>query len=97
MKTNKKLLKLESTYWKIGKIVGVIFTLINHHLWISTGSIETAMKGLLLIVGAAVGVFVTINLIDLVLGLLKGVFKHIQRKIKDRRLVKEFCEQTEEN
>lgn len=94
---NKKLVKMEGTYWKIGKIVGVIFTLINHHLWISTGSIETAMKGLLLIVGAAVGVFVTINLIDLVLGLLKGVFKHIHRKIKDRRLLKEFCEQTEEN
>lgn len=97
MKTNKKLLKLESTYWKIAKIVGLVFTLINHHLWISTGSIETAIKGLLLIVGAAVGVFVVINLIDLMLGLLKGVFKHIHRKIKDRRLVKEFCEQTEEN
>lgn len=97
MKTNKKLLKLESTYWKIAKIVGLVFTLINYHLWISTGGIETVMKGLFLVVGAAVGVFVVINLIDLMLGLLKGVCKHIHRKIKDRRLVKEFCEQTEEN
>lgn len=94
---NKKLVKMEGTYWKIAKIVGVIFTLINHHLWINAGSIETAMRGLFLIVCAAVGVFVTINLIDLVLGLLKGVFRHIHRKIKDRRLLKGFCEQTEEN
>lgn len=97
MKTNKKLLKLESTYWKIAKIVGVLYTLINYHLWTSTDSIETAIKGSMLIIGAAVGMFVAINLIDLMLGLLKGVFKHIQRKIKDKRVLKDFCEQTEEN
>ena len=36
--------------------------------------------------------FVAINLIDLCVGIVAGVVKHIDRKIKDRRLLKGFCE-----
>lgn len=87
---DKKLVKLEGTYWKIAKIVGVIFTLINYQIWTSTGNLETAIKGMLLIIGVAVGVFIAINLLDLVVGMIRGIFKYIQRIIKDRRLLKGF-------
>ena len=87
---DKKFTKIESTYWKIAKIIGVIFTLINYQIWTSTGNIETAIKGILLIIGVAVGVFIAINLFDLMVGMIRGIFKYIQRIIKDRRLLKGF-------
>lgn len=87
---DKKFTKIESTYWKIAKIIGVIFTLINYQIWVSAGNIATAIKGLLLIIGVAVAVFVAINLLDLVIGLIKGIFKHIHKSIKDRRVLKSF-------
>ena len=36
--------------------------------------------------------FVAINLIDLCVGIVAGVVKQINRKIKDKRLLKGFCE-----
>lgn len=87
---DKKLVKLEGTYWKIAQIVGVIFTLINYEIWTSTSNIETAIKGIILIIGVAVGAFIVINLLDLVVGMIRGIFKYIQRTIKDRRLLKGF-------
>lgn len=87
---DKKLVKLEGTYWKIAKIIGVIFTLINYQIWTSTGNAETAIKGMLLIIGVAVGVFIAINLLDLAIGMIRGIFKYIRRSIKDRRLLKGF-------
>lgn len=87
---DKKLVKLESTYWRIAKIVGIIFTLINYQMWTSTGNVETTIKGMLLIGGVAVGVFLAINLLDVVVGMIRGIFKYIQRNIKDRRLLKGF-------
>ena len=87
---DKKLVKLEGTYWKIAQIVGVIFTLINYEIWTNTSNIETAIKGILLIIGVAVGAFIVINLLDLVVGMIRGIFKYIRRSIKDRRLLKGF-------
>lgn len=32
---NKKLEKLEGAYWKISKVIGVLFTIINYQMWTS--------------------------------------------------------------
>lgn len=95
-KMNKKLEKLEGTYWKIAKIVSVLFVIINYQLWTESYSF---IKAVLLLVGIAVGVLVAINLLDLIVGMIGGVFKYIHRKIKDRRLLKGFCQSdsTEDN
>ncbi len=86
---NRKLEKLEGTYWKIGKIIGVLFTIINYQIWTSPFNIVIAI---LLIIGISVCTFVAINLIDLCVGIVVGVVRRIDRKIKDRRLLKGFCE-----
>ena len=86
---NRKLEKLEGIYWKIGKVIGVLFTIVNYQIWTSPFNIAVAI---LLIIGVSVCTFVAINLIDLCVGIVAGVVKHIDRKIKDRRLLKGFCE-----
>ena len=86
---NKKLEKLEGAYWKISKVIGVLFTIINYQMWTSPFNIAVAI---LLIIGVSVCTFVVINLIDLCVGIVAGDVKHIDRKIKDRRLLKGFCE-----
>lgn len=84
---NRKLEKLEGTYWKIGKIIGVLFTIINYQMWTNPFSIAIAV---LLIIGVSVCTFIAINFIDLCVGIVIGIVKHIDRKIKDRRLLKGF-------
>lgn len=93
---NKKLEKLESTYWKIAKIVGVLFVIINYQLWTEPYSF---IKAVLLLVGVTVGMFVAINLLDLFVGMIAGIIKHTHRRIKDKRLLKGFCQSdsTEDN
>ncbi len=86
---NKKLEKLEGAYWKISKVIGVLFTIINYQMWTSPFNIAVAI---LLIIGVSAFTFVAINLIDLCVGIVVGVVRRIDRKIKDRRLLKGFCE-----
>lgn len=86
---NRKLEKLESTYWKVSKVIGVLFTLINYQMWTSPLHI---IRAILMIVGVSVGVFVAINVIDLCVGIIIGIVKNINRKIKDKRLLKGFCQ-----
>ncbi len=86
---NKKLEKLEGAYWKISKVIGVLFTIINYQMWTSPFNIAVAI---LLIIGVSACTFVAINLIDLCVGIVVGVVRRIDRKIKDRRLLKGFCE-----
>jgi len=86
---NRKLEKLEGTYWKIGKAIGILFTIINYHMWTSPFNVVIAI---LLIIGVSACTFVTINLIDLCVGIVAGIVKQINRKIKDKRLLKGFCE-----
>lgn len=85
---NRKLKKIESTYWKIAKIVGVLFAIINYQLWTEPYSF---IRAVLLLIGVTVGMFVAINLLDLFVGMIAGIIKHIHRKIKDRRLLYGFC------
>lgn len=84
---NKKLKKLESIYWNVSKIVGILFTLFNYHMWTESFNI---IKAVLLMVGVAIGIFVGINIFDLIVGLIVDIFKYIKRTIKDRRILKGF-------
>ena len=93
---NKKLEKLEGTYWKIAKIVSVLFAIINYQLWTEPYSF---IKAVLLLVGVTVGTFIAVNVLDLIVGMIAGIIKHIHRRIKDKRLLKGFCQSdsTEDN
>ena len=71
------------------KVIGVLFTIINYQMWTSPFNIAVAI---LLIIGVLVCTFVAINLIDGCFGIVVGVVRRIDRKIKDRRLLKGFCE-----
>lgn len=82
---NKKLEKLEGAYWKIAKIVSVLFAIINYHLWTEPYSF---IKAVLLLVGVAVGTFIVVNVLDLIVGMIAGIIKHIHRRIKDKRILK---------
>ena len=82
---NKKLEKLEGTYWKIGKIAGVLFVIINYQLWTEPYSF---IKAVLLLVGVAVGTFIAVNVLDLIVGMIAGILKEIRRKAKDKRILK---------
>lgn len=86
---NRKLEELESAYWKISKAIGVLFIIINYQMWTSPFNIVIAV---LLIIGISVVAFIAINLIDLCVGIVACVIKHIDRKIKNRRLLKGFCQ-----
>lgn len=86
---NRKLEKLEGTYWKISKVIGTLFTIINYQMWTSPFNIAIAI---LRILGVSACTFVAINLIDLCVGMVISIVKHIDRKIKDRRLLKGFCQ-----
>lgn len=82
--------KIEGTYWKIAKIVSTIFLIINYPLWTEPFSF---IKAVLLLVGIAIGGFISINLLDLFVGMIVGIIKIIVRKIKERRVLKGFLGQ----
>lgn len=84
---NEKLIKLESIYWKISKIIGVLFMIINYHMWTDPFNI---IKVILVIAVATILTFVVINVIDLLVGYVSGIVKYISRDIKNRRLLKGF-------
>lgn len=85
---NRKLEKLENIYWEIGKVIGVLFTIINYQMWTKPFNIAIAV---FLIIGTSVCTFVAINIIDLCVGIVIGFVKRINRKNNDRRVLKEFC------
>ena len=85
---NKELLKIESTYWKISKMVAVLFILINYKVWTMPYSF---IKAIAILIGIAIGTFVSINLLDLFVGIVVSIFKYIHKRIKERRLLKGFC------
>ena len=82
---NKKLEKLEGAYWKIAKIVSVLFVIINYQLWTEPYSF---IKVVLMLVGVAVGTFIAVNVLDLIVGMIAGILKEIRRKAKDKRILK---------
>lgn len=92
----KRFKMIEVTYWKIAKIVSVLFVIINYQMWTAPYSF---IKAVLLIIGVAVGIFVAINILDIFVGMIVGLIKHIHRRIKNSRLLKRFCQTkaTEDN
>jgi hypothetical protein len=77
--------KLESTYWRISKLVGVIAALVI--LGVITSVLST-VKAILLIIGIAVGTFIGLNLLDLLVGVVLSIAKYIRDAIRNRRLLK---------
>lgn len=86
---NRKLEKLEGTYWKLAKVISVLLTIINYKIWTMPYSI---VKATLLLIGVAVGTFIAINVLDMIVGLVTGIIKYIHRKIKNKRVLKDFYE-----
>ena len=89
MEETKKTEKIEKTYWKISKIVSILVLIIGYKFWTMPYSI---VKAILLLIGVAVGTFIAINVLDMIVGLVTGIIKYIHRKIKDRRVLKDFYE-----
>ncbi len=89
----KKMEKLIRNYWNISKIVAVLFTIWNYGTWTDPFNFP---KAIVLIIGGAVITFLTINLLDMIVGLIRAVCKKIHRYFYDKRLLKAFCEQKED-
>ena len=89
MEETKKTEKIEKTYWKISKIVSILVLIIGYKFWTIPYSI---VKAILLLIGVAVGTFIAINVLDMIVGLVTGIIKYINRKIKNRRVLKDFYE-----
>lgn len=89
----KKMEKLIRNYWSIGKIVAVVFTICNYSMWTEPFSF---IKAIAILVIGSVATFIVINVLDMVVGLIVGICKKIHRNVYDKRLLKAFCEQKED-
>lgn len=89
----KKMEKLIRNYWSIGKIVAVVFTICNYSMWTEPFSF---IKAIAILVIGSVATFIVINVLDMVVGLIVGMCKKIHRHFYDKRLLKAFCEQKED-
>ncbi len=76
-------------YWSISKIIAVMFVIWNYEMWIEPFNFG---KAILWIIAGSVVTFLAINLLDIVVGLIRGICKNIHRHFCDKRLLKGFCE-----
>lgn len=88
-----RLKKIIRNYWRISKIVAVVFTIWNYGMWTEPFNF---VKVIAMIAGGSVGIFLAINLLDMIVGLIRTVYKKIHRHFYDKRLLKRFCEQKED-
>lgn len=89
----KKMEKLIRNYWSISKIVAVVFTICNYSMWTEPFSF---IKAIAMLVIGSVATFIAINVLDMVVGIIVGICKKIHRQVYDKRLLKAFCEQKED-
>lgn len=89
----KKIEKLIRNYWSISKIVAVILTICNYSMWTEPFSF---IKAILMLVLGSVATFVAINVLDMVVGFIVRSCKKIHRHFYDKKLLKAFCEQKED-
>lgn len=89
----KRVEKLIRSYWNISKIIAVVLTICNYSMWTEPFNFIKAIGMLVL---GAVATFVAINALDIVVGLIVTVCKKIHRHFYDKRLLKAFCEQKED-
>ena len=85
--------KLIRNYWSISKIVAVVFTICNYSMWTEPFSF---IKATVILVLSSVAAFIGINVVDMVVGLILNICKKIHRYFYDKRLLKAFCEQKED-
>lgn len=89
----KKMEKLIRNYWSISKIVAVVFTICNYSIWTEPFSF---IKAIAMLVIGSVATFIAINVLDMVVGIIVGICKKIHIHFYDKRLLKAFCEQKED-
>ena len=89
----KKMEKLIRNYWSISKIVAVVLTICNYNMWTEPFSF---IKAIVILVISSVAMFIAINVLDMVVGLIVSICKKIHRHFYDKRLLKAFCEQKED-
>lgn len=90
---NMKLEKILSKYWSISKILAVVLTICNYSMWTEPFSF---IKAIVILILGSVAMFITINVLDMVVGIIVGICKKIHRHFYDKRLLKAFCEQKED-
>ena len=89
----KKMEKLIRNYWSISKIVAVVLTICNYSMCTEPYSF---IKAIMILVLGSVATFIAINVLDMVVGLIVSICKKIHRQVYDKRLLKGFCEQRED-
>lgn len=88
-----KLEKILSKYWSISKIVAVVLTICNYSMWTEPFSFIKAIA--ILVIGSA-AMFIAINVLDMIVGVIVGICKKIHKHFYDKRLLKAFCGQKED-
>ncbi|HAI92934.1 MAG TPA: hypothetical protein DCM21_10480 [Butyrivibrio sp.] len=89
----KKVEKLIRNYWSISKIIAVVFTICNYSMWTEPFSF---IKAILILVLGLVATFITINALDMIVGVIVSICKRVHRHFYDKRLLKAFCGQKED-
>lgn len=89
----KKVEKLIRNYWSISKIIAVVFTICNYSMWTEPFSF---IKAILILVLGLVATFITINALDMIVGVIVSICKKVHRHFYDKRLLKAFCGQKED-
>lgn len=90
---DRKVEKLIRNYWNISKIVAVLFTIWNYGTWTEPFSF---IKAIVMLVLGSVATFIAINVFDMVVGIIVSICKKVHRHFYDKRLLKAFCEQKED-
>ncbi len=85
--------KLVRNYWTISKTVAVLLTIWNYAMWTEPFNFA---KAIVMISGGSVVTFLAINLLDMIVGLIVRICKKIHRHFYDKRLLKGFLEQKED-
>ena len=85
----KKMEKLIRNYWSISKIVAVVLTICNYSIWTEPFSF---IKAIVILIIGSVATFIAINVLDIIVGICKKIHRHFY----DKRLLKAFCEQKED-
>lgn len=88
-----KIEKLIRNYWSISKVVAVVFTICNYSMWTEPFSF---IKAIAILILGSVAMFIAINVLDMVVGVIVSICKKVHRHFYDKRLLKAFCEQKED-
>lgn len=73
-----KLEKILSKYWSISKIVAVVLTICNYSMWTEPFSF---IKAIVILILGSVAMFIAINVLDMVAGIIVGICKKIRIKL----------------